>query len=84
MNFPHSVRRVRKLTGFFGSAKFGLRHGQSAPEDHERGFRSSGETEQAYSAASMHLLRWRLAEVAVQIYPALPQRFTKKQDAVVS
>lgn len=69
--------------GDFPSGTFILRHIQSRPEDLGRSFRSLGEIEQAHNPASMHHLRWKLAAVAVQTYPAIQQRFTKRQDAAI-
>lgn len=66
------------------SGRFGMRLGQTEPEDHEGGFSSSGEIEQADNPASMRVLRWQLAEKAVHHYPSIQQRLTTmKQDATL-
>ena len=67
--------------GAFELGRFSRCLGQREPEDCERSFSSSGDIEQACSPASIQLLRWKVAEVAVQKYLMIRQRFTTKQYA---
>jgi hypothetical protein len=73
----------RQDDGAFNLGRFGLRPGQLEQEDGEKVFRLLGETERADAPASMHLLRWQLAEVAVQSYSVIRQQLVMKQDAAV-